>query len=283
MKKLVKVLGIALVAVFVSTGVDAKSDYIERDSKGRIIKKIEYYNNGNRKEVEKYQYFKDAKYGNEPKIEWEYNYHIDGYKTKYEKVINTVFWDKYDKEWDTEEVYEKDITYYKNGNKKTNSIKKYGKKTHRIYYKSYTKYNDKEVKQNKSITKYVKGKKDNRKYYDYNVNGKLKSTSKSKAYRIEYFYKKGNLYKSIKRYYDSKGNLLKGKTKYYENKAVTIDEAEKIALKRTDGGSVVDRDVDYDDGRKVYEFEIIKGQYEYEVDVLASSGKIIKFEKEYND
>ena len=51
----------------------------------------------------------------------------------------------------------------------------------------------------------------------------------------------------------------------------------------SDGGSVVDRDIDYDDGRKVYEFEIIKGQYEYEVDVLASSGKIIKFEKEYND
>ena len=41
--------------------------------------------------------------------------------------------------------------------------------------------------------------------------------------------------------------------------------------------------MDYEHGRKVYEIEFNQGRYEYEYDVDAESGQILKFERGYDD
>lgn len=42
-------------------------------------------------------------------------------------------------------------------------------------------------------------------------------------------------------------------------------------------------ELDYEDGRKVYEVEFIKGGVEYEFDVDANTGAIVNFEKDIDD
>lgn len=41
--------------------------------------------------------------------------------------------------------------------------------------------------------------------------------------------------------------------------------------------------LDDDDGKKVYEVEFHKGKYEYNYEISASTGKILDYEKEYDD
>ena len=42
-------------------------------------------------------------------------------------------------------------------------------------------------------------------------------------------------------------------------------------------------ELDYEHGRKVYEVTFYKGGYEYEYDIDAESGKVLKFEKDLDD
>lgn len=42
-------------------------------------------------------------------------------------------------------------------------------------------------------------------------------------------------------------------------------------------------ELDYEHGRKVYEVRFYKGGYEYEYDIDAESGKVLKFEKDLDD
>lgn len=42
-------------------------------------------------------------------------------------------------------------------------------------------------------------------------------------------------------------------------------------------------ELDYEDGRKVYEVEFVKGGVEYEFDVDANTGAIVNFEKDIDD
>ena len=42
-------------------------------------------------------------------------------------------------------------------------------------------------------------------------------------------------------------------------------------------------ELDYEHGRKVYEVSFYKGGYEYEYDIDAESGKVLKFEKDLDD
>ena len=68
---------------------------------------------------------------------------------------------------------------------------------------------------------------------------------------------------------------------------VSQDEALAIALKHA--GFTKEQidflkhvELDYEHGRKVYEVRFYKGGFEYEVDVDAASGAILKFEKDYD-
>ena len=69
---------------------------------------------------------------------------------------------------------------------------------------------------------------------------------------------------------------------------LTKDEALKKALVHAN----LDKDqvdyikkveLDYEHGRKVYEITFFKGGYEYEYDIDAENGSILKFEKDYDD
>ena len=62
------------------------------------------------------------------------------------------------------------------------------------------------------------------------------------------------------------------------------EKAKKIALDRVDGAAAEDLkqfDLDYDDGRWVYEGEIYKGEWEYEFEINAESGDVISWEKDH--
>jgi uncharacterized membrane protein YkoI len=69
---------------------------------------------------------------------------------------------------------------------------------------------------------------------------------------------------------------------------LTKDEALKKALDHAN----LDKDqvdyikkveLDYEHGRKVYEITFFKVGYEYEYDIDAESGKVLKFEKDLDD
>ena len=63
---------------------------------------------------------------------------------------------------------------------------------------------------------------------------------------------------------------------------LTKDQAIAIAMKQATG-TVTDFELDEDDGRKVYEIEIENGTYEYEFDIDAFTGEVLKFEKDRED
>ena len=65
---------------------------------------------------------------------------------------------------------------------------------------------------------------------------------------------------------------------------ISEDEAKQIALSKVEGASASDIsriDLDYDDGRWVYEGEIYLGEWEYEFEINAENGKIMGFEKDH--
>lgn len=61
---------------------------------------------------------------------------------------------------------------------------------------------------------------------------------------------------------------------------ISLANAQQIALSKTGGGRVVSAYADYDDGHKEYDFKIINGNTEYELEIGASDSKVYKFEKE---
>lgn len=59
--------------------------------------------------------------------------------------------------------------------------------------------------------------------------------------------------------------------------------AKEIALARTNGGRVVDIDLDWDDGTPEYEVEIINNGYEYEIEIDGYTGKILDVDRDELD
>ena len=63
-----------------------------------------------------------------------------------------------------------------------------------------------------------------------------------------------------------------------------LDKAlEHAQLKKEQVDFVKKVELDYEHGRKVYEITFYKGGFEYEYDIDAESGKVLKFEKDLND
>ncbi|MBC1935954.1 hypothetical protein HCA69_06210 [Listeria grandensis] len=60
---------------------------------------------------------------------------------------------------------------------------------------------------------------------------------------------------------------------------ITAKRAQEIALAETGGGTVVKYSLDYDNGKKMYDIKIVKGNVEYEMDISATNSKIYSFEK----
>ena len=67
-------------------------------------------------------------------------------------------------------------------------------------------------------------------------------------------------------------------------KVISAEKAKSIALNRAPSGStVVKCQLDRDDGRTIYEVELRNGRMEYDCDIDAVSGQILKWESDYDD
>lgn len=64
---------------------------------------------------------------------------------------------------------------------------------------------------------------------------------------------------------------------------IAAEEASEIALQQSNGGTIVEFDLDNDDGMKYYDVEIVNGDQEYELEIDATDGNILKFEQDEND
>lgn len=69
-------------------------------------------------------------------------------------------------------------------------------------------------------------------------------------------------------------------TKSSSSKYIGTAKAKEIALKEVGGGHVTKVEFDMDDGVPVYEVEIIKGEYEYDVEIHAKTGKVLEVDKD---
>jgi len=63
---------------------------------------------------------------------------------------------------------------------------------------------------------------------------------------------------------------------------ITEKAAIEIAMKQAKG-TVTEIDMDEDDNRVIYEIEIRDGKYDYDFDIDAISGEVLKFEKDRDD
>lgn len=100
--------------------------------------------------------------------------------------------------------------------------------------------------------------------------------------------KKGN--RQYKLLYNAKnGKLLEYEWKLVSSsssssgKNISSQEAQNIALKKVPGATVIKVEYDKDDGVAVYEIELKKDGFEYDIKIDAKSGKILEFEKEIDD
>ena len=64
---------------------------------------------------------------------------------------------------------------------------------------------------------------------------------------------------------------------------IGVSKAKEIALALVPGGVVVKAEFDMDDGVPVYEVDLIKGNYEYEFEIHAKTGKVLKQDVDWND
>lgn len=68
-----------------------------------------------------------------------------------------------------------------------------------------------------------------------------------------------------------------------KDKYIGAEKAKSIALKKVPNADVIKVEFDKDDGVPVYEVELIKQQYEYELKIDAKTGKILEYDKDLID
>ncbi|WP_088810780.1 MULTISPECIES: M56 family metallopeptidase [unclassified Listeria] len=122
---------------------------------------------------------------------------------------------------------------------------------------------------------------DGRKEYDFKiVNGNTE-------YEVEIGAADSKVYKFEKETIRTSGSGSQAQTKSNgtpsQTAEISLSKAQQIALGRTGGGRVITSEVDYENGRKEYEFEIVKGNMEYDVTVGAADSKIYNFDQETVD
>jgi len=64
---------------------------------------------------------------------------------------------------------------------------------------------------------------------------------------------------------------------------ITAEKAKEVALAKVGGGTVTKCEIDYENGRKVYDITIVYGNNKYEMDVDAITGAITDYKVETND
>ncbi|MBA9025966.1 PepSY domain-containing protein [Peribacillus huizhouensis] len=83
--------------------------------------------------------------------------------------------------------------------------------------------------------------------------------------------------------YAMAANQPSTKTMNIVSKTISKDKAKEIALGVSKGGQVTEIHLDQDHGRKEYEVEILNQDTEYDVDIDATTGKVLEVEKDDRD
>lgn len=73
---------------------------------------------------------------------------------------------------------------------------------------------------------------------------------------------------------------LTNPTEAAQETEITAQQAEEIAIATVGGGTVIENKVDYENGRKVYEIDIIYGDNIYDMDVDALNSKVTNYKAE---
>lgn len=107
---------------------------------------------------------------------------------------------------------------------------------------------------------------------------KIKMTSKTKKYTLKYHARTGVLIEYEWELFDSSDSSSGTDSGY-----ISADRAKEIALSKVPGARVTKCKLDTEDGVKIYEVELVKGRYEYEIEIDAKTGAITKYEKELDD
>lgn len=100
----------------------------------------------------------------------------------------------------------------------------------------------------------------------------VKMTKGNKKYELKYHARTKKLLE-----YDWEYITKTGSSKKY----IGTDEAKWIAIKKVGGGTVVKVEFDTDDGVPVYEVEVINGEYEYDIEIHAKTGKILDVDMDH--
>lgn len=104
---------------------------------------------------------------------------------------------------------------------------------------------------------------------------KVKMSSSTKKYDLKYHARTGALIE-----YDWE---LKTTTAGTDSGYIGSARAKEIALAEVPGATVVKCELDTDDGVKIYEVELVKDIYEYELEIDAKTGKILKYDRDRID
>ena len=107
---------------------------------------------------------------------------------------------------------------------------------------------------------------------------KVKMQSGNKAYTLEFHARTGALIDYKWKLKTTSSNSSNTGSSY-----IGLSRAKSIAQNAVPGGTIIKAEFDMDDGVPVYEIELIKGNYEYELKIHAKTGKILEQEKDWND
>lgn len=104
---------------------------------------------------------------------------------------------------------------------------------------------------------------------------KLTLSKANRQYKLIYNAKNGKLLEYSWKLASSKSTS--------SSKYISSARAKSIALKKAPGAAVIKTELDDDDGTAVYEIELRKGSYEYDITINAKTGAVLEFDKELDD
>ncbi|WP_343210685.1 PepSY domain-containing protein [Anaerolentibacter hominis] len=87
----------------------------------------------------------------------------------------------------------------------------------------------------------------------------------------------------LERDIDVKKSVYKGTASSSSKTKISTAKAKEIARAKVPNATIVKCKLDEDDGRWTYEIEMIKGRYEYDLEIDAYTGKILEYDVDYDD
>lgn len=128
------------------------------------------------------------------------------------------------------------------------------------------------------VTRAVEETDDGRSYYEFDI------ITNDQKHELEVDASSGKITKNeIDEDYVPSTTDTNNQTTNNQTTIISNEEAQKIAMDRVgNNGYLVKCELDNDDGRQVYKIEIKNGRIEYNIDIDAVYGEIIKYEEDHD-